>query len=67
MKKIAIVLTVLSLSLTTVFALEEGLSINTLPSGQKVIIKEVKDKWHFQFLLSMDFLTQGKQHSLLIH
>ena len=43
MKKVAIILTVLSFCATTVFALEEGLSVNTLPSGQKVIIKEVKD------------------------
>lgn len=43
MKKTTIILTILTLCATTVFALEEGLSINTLPSGQKVIIKEVKD------------------------
>ena len=43
MKKIAILIVALAFSLTTVFALEEGLSVNTLPSGQKVVIKEVKD------------------------
>ncbi|MBQ8635050.1 insulinase family protein [bacterium] len=71
MKKIAIVLTVLSLSLTTVFALEEGLSINTLPSGQKVIIKEVKDNpivkidtWINTGSINEDDKTTGISHFL---
>ncbi|MBR5304656.1 MAG: insulinase family protein [Candidatus Gastranaerophilales bacterium] len=41
MKKILIIFTFLLFNFS--FALEEGLSINTLPSGQKVIIKEIKD------------------------
>ena len=43
MKKIAIILTILFLSITNVLAFEENLSVTTLPSGQKVIIKEVHD------------------------
>ncbi|MBQ4647452.1 MAG: insulinase family protein [Candidatus Gastranaerophilales bacterium] len=43
MKKLLIVIALLLFNLNIVFALEEGLSVNILPSGQKVIIKEVKD------------------------
>ena len=43
MKKFSILLTALALSFNLVYALEDGLSVNTLPSGQKVVIKEVHD------------------------
>lgn len=43
MKKILVILAILFLNLSVVFALEDGLSVNVLPSGQKVIIKEIKD------------------------
>ena len=43
MKKISIAIMVLILSFNITYALEEGLSVNKLPSGQKVVIKEVKD------------------------
>ena len=71
MKKIAIILTVLSFSLTATFALEVGLSINTLPSGQKVIIKEVKDNpivkidtWINTGSINEDEKTTGISHFL---
>lgn len=41
MKKFLVILAFLLFSFS--FALEEGLSVNILPSGQKVIIKEIKD------------------------
>ena len=41
MKKFILILAIFLFNFS--FALEEGLSINTLPSGQKVIIKEIKD------------------------
>ncbi|MBR3605123.1 MAG: insulinase family protein, partial [Candidatus Gastranaerophilales bacterium] len=71
MKKIAIILTVLSFSLTATFALEVGLSVNTLPSGQKVIIKEVKDNpivkidtWINTGSINEDEKTTGISHFL---
>ena len=41
--KFSILLTALALSFNLVYALEDGLSVNTLPSGQKVVIKEDYD------------------------
>ena len=43
MKKITIILSMLLINSISVMALESGMSINTLPSGQKVVIKEVRD------------------------
>ena len=71
MKKIAIILTVLSLSLTATFALEVGMSVNTLPTGQKVIIKEVRDNpivkidtWINTGSINEDEKTTGISHFL---
>lgn len=70
-KTIAIVITALFLGFTQVFALEDGLSINTLPSGQKVIIKEVKDNaivkidtWINTGSVNEDDSTNGISHFL---
>lgn len=43
MKKIYLFFLALFLSINLSYALENGMSVNVLPSGQKVIIKEVKD------------------------
>lgn len=71
MKKIAIFLTVLFLSAMSVYALEEGLSVTTLPSGQKVIIKEVHDNaivkidtWINTGSINEDDKTSGISHFL---
>ncbi len=71
MKKIAIFLTVLFLSIANCFALEEGLSVTTLPSGQKVIIKEVHDNaivkidtWINTGSINEDDKTNGISHFL---
>ena len=71
MKKIAIFLTILFLSATTAFSLEEGLSVTTLPSGQKVIIKEVHDNaivkidtWINTGSINEDDKTNGISHFL---
>ena len=71
MKKIAILLTILFLSITNSFALEEGLSVTTLPSGQKVIIKEVHDNaivkidtWINTGSINEDDKTSGISHFL---
>ena len=71
MKKIAILLTILFLSTTSIFALEEGLSVTTLPSGQKVIIKEVHDNaivkidtWINTGSINEDDKTNGLSHFL---
>ena len=71
MKKIAIFLTVLFLSTAMSFALEEGLSVTTLPSGQKVIIKEVHDNaivkidtWINTGSINEDDKTNGISHFL---
>lgn len=71
MKKILTALTILSLSVNITFALEEGMSINTLPSGQKVIIKEVRDNnivkidtWINTGSINEDEKTWGISHFL---
>ena len=71
MKKIAIFLTILFLSVTNSFALEDGLSVTTLPSGQKVIIKEVHDNaivkidtWINTGSVNEDDKTNGISHFL---
>ena len=43
MKKVTILISALALSFNIAYSLEEGLSYTKLPSGQKVVIKEVKD------------------------
>ena len=43
MKKLSIVIVALFLGFNIAYGLEEGLSVTKLPSGQKVVIKEVKD------------------------
>ncbi len=71
MKKLITVLTIITLSIGTVFALEEGMSINVLPSGQKVIIKEVRDNnivkidtWINTGSINEDDKTSGISHFL---
>ena len=71
MKKISIILTILVLSFNVVFGLEDGLSVNVLPSGQKVIIKEVKDNnivkidtWINTGSINEDDKTNGISHFL---
>ena len=71
MKKIYTVLTIIVLSLNVTFALEEGMSVNTLPSGQKVVIKEVKDNnivkidtWINTGSINEDEKTSGISHFL---
>lgn len=71
MKKITLILAIFALSFNVVWALEEGLSINTLPSGQKVIIKEVKDNpivkidtWINTGSINEDDKTTGISHFL---
>ena len=71
MKKIIIVLAILFMGMTNSFALEEGLSVTTLPSGQKVIIKEVHDNaivkidtWINTGSINEDDKTNGISHFL---
>jgi len=71
MKKITLAITFLALSFNMVFALEDGLSVNVLPSGQKVIIKEVKDNnivkidtWINTGSINEDDKTAGISHFL---
>lgn len=71
MKKISLAIAIVALSFNIVFALEEGLSVNTLPSGQKVIIKEVKDNpivkidtWINTGSINEDEKTTGISHFL---
>ncbi len=71
MKKLIITLAILFLAMTNSFALEEGLSVTTLPSGQKVIIKEVHDNaivkidtWINTGSINEDDKTNGISHFL---
>ena len=71
MKKFSILLTALALSFNLVYALEDGLSVNTLPSGQKVVIKEVHDNpivmidtWINTGSINEDDKTTGISHFL---
>ncbi len=71
MRKIFVVLTALFISIHSVFALEEGLSVTTLPSGQKVVIKEVRDNaivkidtWINTGSINEDDKTTGISHFL---
>lgn len=71
MKKFLIVLTTLLISIHSVLALEEGLSVTTLPSGQKVVIKEVRDNaivkidtWINTGSINEDDKTTGISHFL---
>ncbi len=71
MRKITTFLIILFLSITTVFALEEGLSVTKLPSGQKIIIKEVHDNaivkidtWINTGSINEDDKTNGISHFL---
>ncbi len=72
MKKAFIgLLTALLLSISSVFALEPGLSVNYLPSGQKVVIKEVRDNaivkidtWINTGSINEDDKTTGISHFL---
>ena len=71
MKKIAIFLIILFLGITNSYALEEGLSVTTLPSGQKVIIKEIHDNaivkidtWINTGSINEDDKTNGISHFL---
>ena len=71
MKKLISALTIITLSIGTVFALEEGMSITTLPTGQKVVIKEVKDNnivkidtWINTGSINEDEKTSGISHFL---
>ena len=69
MKKILFILALFLLNFS--FALEEGLSVNILPSGQKVIIKEVRDNnivkidtWINTGSINEDDKTTGISHFL---
>ena len=71
MKKILCALTILTVSMNLTFALEEGMSYTTLPSGQKVVIKEVKDNnivkidtWINTGSINEDEKTNGISHFL---
>lgn len=71
MKKLIGALVIITLSIGTVFALEEGMSVNILPSGQKVIIKEVRDNnivkidtWINTGSINEDEKTTGISHFL---
>ena len=71
MKKIILIFSLIIMSFSCAFALEEGLSINILPSGQKVIIKEVKDNaivkidtWINTGAINEDDKTTGISHFL---
>jgi len=69
MKKIILVLALFLLNFS--FALEDGLSVNILPSGQKVVIKEVHDNnivkidtWINTGSINEDDKTTGISHFL---
>ena len=71
MKKLLIFLTILLLNFNLAFALEEGLSVTILPSGQKVVVKEVKDNpivkidtWINTGSINEDDKTTGISHFL---
>ncbi len=75
MKKISLFICIIALTFQItfqmVFALEEGLSVNTLPSGQKVVIKEVHDNpivkidtWINTGSINEDDKTTGISHFL---
>ena len=71
MKKVLLVLAMFVLHWNLAFALEDGISVNTLPSGQKVIIKEVKDNnivkidtWINTGSINEDDKTTGISHFL---
>lgn len=71
MKKLAYIFAAAILSFNTVFALEEGMSVQTLPSGQKVVVKEVRDNnivkidtWINTGAINEDDKTNGISHFL---
>lgn len=72
MKKVSLAIFVLCFGFfNAVFALSDGLSVNTLPSGQKVIIKEVHDNnivkidtWINTGSINEDDKTNGISHFL---
>ena len=71
MKKIIILIMLVFLSINSGFSLEEGMSVSTLPSGQKVVIKEVKDNnivkidtWINTGSINEDDKTTGISHFL---
>ncbi|MBR2068342.1 MAG: insulinase family protein [Candidatus Gastranaerophilales bacterium] len=71
MKKLAIIISILFLNLSFCLGLEEGLSVTTLPSGQKVIIKEIHDNaivkidtWINTGSINEDDKTNGISHFL---
>lgn len=71
MKKVTILISALALSFNIAYALEEGLSYTKLPSGQKVVIKEVKDNnivkidtWINTGSINEDDKTTGISHFL---
>ncbi len=71
MKKLLTALTIITLSMGSVFALEEGMSVTTLPTGQKVVIKEVRDNnivkidtWINTGSINEDEKTSGISHFL---
>ena len=71
MKKILLLLAIFLLNFNLALALEDGLSYSVLPSGQKVVIKEVKDNpivkidtWINTGSINEDDKTTGISHFL---
>ncbi len=71
MKKITYIIAFAILSFSSVFALEEGMTVQTLPSGQKVVVKEVRDNnivkidtWINTGSINEDDKTNGISHFL---
>ncbi len=71
MKKITYIIAFAILSLNSVLALEDGMALQTLPSGQKVVVKEVRDNnivkidtWINTGSINEDDKTNGISHFL---
>lgn len=71
MKKIYLLLLLFLLTFNLAFCFEEGLSVTTLPSGQKVVVKEVRDNaivkidtWINTGSINEDDKTTGISHFL---
>ena len=71
MKKLSLIVVLFALAINICIASENNLSVNVLPSGQKVIIKEVKDNnivqidtWINTGSINEDDKTTGISHFL---
>ncbi len=70
-KKLLVIFAIFLLNLNCTFALEKDMSVNTLPSGQKVIVKEIHDNnivkidtWINTGSINEDNKTNGISHFL---